>query len=159
MAKIKITLDEKFLTKNIATTDIKSFEEVLLKGKEAIKFFTKVPNEELTFEVLSTNPDCQASFPFSSASGHKDAIFDVSVANDGNSLSAFISGTFSLDLRAGVAKELKACGPDLDLRIRGIMWKGGAYRGFMASVAGGDYDQESENWASTFPKIVTYEIK
>jgi hypothetical protein len=39
------------------------------------------------------------------------------------------------------------------------MWKGGAYKGFMASVAGGDFEQESDKWAETFPKIITFSVK
>ena len=131
----------------------------LVVAATAKAFFSKVPTDELTFDVVSTNEDAEASFPFSLANGKKGAIFDVKLVDDGKFLEAKIAGDFSVDLRSGVAGMLKGVGDQLDLRIRGVMWRGGAYKGFMASVAGGDFEQESDKWAETFPKIASFSVK
>lgn len=159
MAKLTITVDLEFQTNKLRITDKESFEEVELSGAKAAKFFQNIQSDELEFEVVSTNPDGEASFPFKLDSGKSGAVFNSVLEKNGNSLEVVIKGQFGVDLKPGVAKALKAFGQDLDLRIRGVMWKGGAYRGFMASVAGSDFDQESENWASTFPSVESFLIK
>ena len=159
MAKLNVNVDVQFMTNALLVTDKESFEEVSLDAAKGKAFFSKVPTDELAFEVVSTNEDAEASFPFSLANGKKGAIFDIKLVDDGKCLEAKIVGDFSVDLRSGVAGMLKGVGDHLDLRIRGVMWKGGAYKGFMASVAGGDFKQESDKWAETFPKITSFSVK
>ena len=159
MAKLNVKVDVKFKTNALLITDKETFKEVSLDAAEGKTFFEKVPTDELTFEVVSTNEDTEASFPFALANGKKGAVFEVQLVDDGKCLEAKIAGDFSVDLRSGVAGMLKGVGDQLDLRIRGVMWKRGAYKGFMASVAGGDFEQESDNWAETFPKVVSFSVK
>ena len=157
--KLTVKVEMEFSTLPLLVTDQDTFEETSLDGKAGSLFFKNIPNEELSFEVVSTNEDSEASFPFFLTHGKKGAIFDVTLSQEGTSLDVKISGEFSVDLRAGVGKVLKACGPELDLRVRGVMWKGGSYNGFMASVIGGDFEQESEDWPSSFPKVTDFSIK
>jgi hypothetical protein len=110
----------------------------------------------LAFEIVSTNEDTGASFPFTLKNGKKGAIFEVQLIEGGKFLETKISGVFAVDLRPGVAGMLKDAGANLDFRIRGVMWKGGAYKGFMASVAGGDYEQNSTGCVgANFPSTLT----
>jgi hypothetical protein len=157
--KLNVTVELEFSTRPLLVTDQDTFEETALDGKAGILFFKKIPPEELSFEVVSTNEDSEASFPFFLSHGKKGAIFEVALSNEGTSLEVKISGEFSVDLRAGVGKVLKACGSDLDLRVRGVMWKGGSYNGFMASVSGGDFEQETDEWRASFPKVTSFTLK
>jgi hypothetical protein len=68
---------------------------------------------------------------------------------------------FSITLRRGADGMLKDLGDALDLRLRGVIGKGGLYArgGFTAPVAGGDFEQKTVNWKESFPKITDYTIK
>jgi hypothetical protein len=147
-----------FSTSTLQVHDKKSFEEVFLATKKSCEFFSKVPKDELTFEVVSTNEDAEASFPFGIKDGGPNSSFDVTQLADG-SLEAKIKGEFSLTMRAGADKALRAVGKKLDLRVRGVMWKGGAYNGFMAWVKDSDYEQNSARWFETFPEVHQFSIK
>ena len=103
MAKLNVNIDVQFKTNALLITDKESFEEVSLDAPKGKAFFLKVPTDELTFELVSTNEDAEASFPFSLKSGKKGAIFDVQLVDDGKCLEAKIVGEFSVDLRSGVA--------------------------------------------------------
>jgi hypothetical protein len=157
--KLTVKAEIEFSTRPLLITDKDTFEEISLDGKAGALFFKKIPYDELCFEVVSTNEDAEASFPFFLSNGKKGAIFDVALSKEGTSLDVKISGEFSVDLRAGVGKVLQACGSDLDLRVRGVMWKGGSYNGFMASVTGGDFEQERDDWRSSFPRIADFSVK
>lgn len=159
MAKLNISVDLNVKTNRMQITDEDSLDKIFLSGKKASAFFSKVPTEELAFEVVSTNKGAEASFPVFLKNGKKDAIFDVHLIDGGDALEARISGNFSFDLRSGVAPMLKELTDKLDLRVRGVMWKGGSYNGFMASVAGGDFAQDTAEWATTFPRVTSFNIK
>ncbi len=159
MAKLLLSIDCKFTTEALKITDKESFQEVSLDREKGKALFGKVDKDELAVEVVSSNEDAQAAFPIFIKNGKKGAIFTAEPIDGGVGLAVVVSGDFSIDLRSGVATMLKSVGEDLDLRIRGVMWKGGAYSGFMASVAGGDFEQESSNWAESFPKPTSFSIK
>lgn len=159
MAKLTVVLETKFKTDPLRVRDKKTFKEVTLGAAEAAKFFAKVPKEELEFDIVSTNEDAEASFPYQAKHGKKGAVLHISPPDDEGRLAVEITGEFTVDLRAGVSGMLKPLGKQLDLRLRGVMWKGGAYNGFMAPVQGGDYDQDSEKWADTFPTVSSFLLK
>ena len=71
---------------------------------------------------------------------------------------AGINGQFSRTLRRGADSVLKEMGEDLDLRLRGVTWKGGFYNGFTAPVLGGDFAQKSQVWRDSFPRVDRYSI-
>jgi hypothetical protein len=159
MAKLIINLDLIFQTNPLLVHDKESFEDISLDGRRGKAFFEKIPSNELTFEVISTNEDAELSFPFALNNGKKGAIFNVEMIRDGESLETKISGDFLIDLRSGVGPLLKKFGENLDLRIRGVMWKGGSYNGFMAYIKGSYFGQESQNWIDTFPKVEIFMVK
>ena len=70
-----------------------------------------------------------------------------------------ISGEFTVSLRSGVVDAFNKVGAPIDFRIRGVMWKGGYYSGFMAWVKDSDYDQVKPSYADTFPKVDSYLVK
>jgi len=100
-----------------------------------------------------------ASFPFSAKSGKKGAIFQVALVDGGKALETTIQGEFVVSLRAGVAQVLNKVAGPLDLRIRGVIWKGGYYQGFTAWVKDSDYEQNTPGYAETFPRVQSYIIK
>lgn len=159
MAKLIINVDINFQTNPLLVHDEESFEDVSLDGRRGQVFFEKIRSNELTFEVISTNEGAELSFPFALNHGKKGAIFNVEMICEGESLDTKISGEFSIDLRSGVGPVLKKFGENLDLRIRGVMWKGGPYNGFMAYIKGSDFGQESHNWVHTFPKVEIFVVK
>jgi len=158
VANLTITLNARFTTTTLQVHDDKKFEEVFLNPKKSSDLFNKVSKTEISFEVVSTNEDAEASFPFFAKNGTHGSKFEVTVQSDG-SLSANIEGEFTVAMRQGADKSLKKLASKLDLRVRGIMWKGGAYNGFMAWVKDGDFEQNSTSWYETFPKIETFSIK
>lgn len=107
---------------------------------------------------MSTNEDASLAFLFKKTHGKKGSVFNVEYKTEKPGLSAKISGTYSISLRAGADSMLKGEGQKLDLRLRGITWKGGSHMGFGAVIEGGDYDQNGANWRETFPKIDTFKI-
>lgn len=159
MGTLQIELDISFDTKALLVTDKKTLQEIFLDARKASSLLKKIPTSELSFELVSTNKDIQASFIFKPNNGKKGFSFEVAQKNGFPGLSAKIIGIFTVTLRAGVDKMLKREGKNLDLRLRGIAWKGGAYNGFMAYVDGSDHEQSSKNWKNTFPKIAKFQVK
>lgn len=136
------------------------FREKFLNASSGVEFFDRIPLEELGFEVVSTNKGAEVSIGFSKKDGKKGAIFEVSNIIDAPGLHVRIVGGFSRLLRRGADTMLKELGNNLDLRVRTITGKAGSYiDGFSAPVSGGDYEQETQNWPATFPKIDRFEIK
>lgn len=159
MAKLTLDIALEFCTKPLEVTDKKTFQAVFLDMKKGGEYFRKCPPEELAFEVVSTNQDFEASFPFDKNAGGKGAVFEVALREDAPGLKVVIRGQFSTSIRAGLDKQLKLLGNELDLRVRGVMWKGGSYNGFMAWVEGSDHEQNKPNWRDGFPKINLFVIK
>ena len=159
MPKLIVNLKNQFATKAMLVHDEKTFEDTFITGAKAIKLFTSIPKEELQFEIVSTNENCGASFIFDAGTGKKGSIFEVLQNDKGTEMNVRIEGEFSVSLRSGVAGVIKGAGKDLDLRIRGVAWKGGAYNGFMAFVKDSDHEQEKNNWQATFPKVTGFTIK
>jgi hypothetical protein len=157
LAKLNISVDAKFVTTPLRVTE--EFKDFFLDAKRGREFFEKIDLEELQFDVVSTNPEIEASFPFSAKMGKKNSRFSVSMPEGADYLEVDLFGDFSVSVRAGVAPRLQACGDKLDLRIVAVIWKGGYYRGFSAYVKGADFEQKSENWKDGFPKISSWGIK
>ena len=161
MAKLIVELSNLvFQTTALRAHNKETFEIDILTGAAAENILNGIPPEDLQFELVSTNEEIEASFPFQLKTAKKGSTLEVKMRGDGLGLEATINGKFETTLRSGVAPLLQALGTKLDLRLRGICHKGGEYSGFLAPVVGGDYDQESgANWKNTFPQISTYSIK
>jgi len=157
MAKLIIDVDFSVETENLRIT--KDFEEVKLDKKEGEKFFSNINAAEIKFEVISTNDDADASFSFGIEDGKKGAIMKVEPLASAAGLQLHAKGEFSVKLRKGVDTMLKNLGPNLDLRLRAVTWKDGIYMGFAAPLRSGDYEQESDGWRDSFPKIEKFLIK
>jgi len=158
MAKLEIQLDVEFETEALLVDDEEA-GEIYLDFEKGRDKFQSIKKEELELDIISTNEESGLAFLFRKTHGKKGSVFNVEYKTDKPGLSAKISGTYSISLRAGADSMLKGEGEQLDLRLRGITWKGGSYMGFGAVVEGGDYDQKSANWRETFPKIDTFKIK
>ena len=154
MAKLEIELELDFETKVLLVDE--DFNEIFLDYENGRAKFEAVEQSELEFEVCSTNEDAEMSLFFKEKDGKKGSIFHVEYKADEPGLSAKLSGSYSISLRSGADSLLKEHGEGLDLRLRAVTWKGGAYNGFAAVVEGGDYEQEGENWQETFPKIENF---
>jgi hypothetical protein len=157
MANLIIDVDFSVETENLRIT--KDFEEVKLDKKEGEEFFSNINADEIKFEVISTNDDADASFSFGIEDGKKGAIMKVEPLASAAGLQLHTKGEFSVKLRKGADAMLKNLGPNLDLRLRAVTWKGGSYMGFAAPLRSGDYEQESDGWRDSFPKIEKFLIK
>lgn len=157
MAKLEIELELDFQTKALLVDE--DFNEIFLDYENGRAKFKTIQFSELEFEVCSTNEGSEMSFLFKQKDGKKGSIFHVEHRGDAPGLSAKLSGSYSVSLRSGADSLLKEHGAELDLRLRAVTWKGGAYMGFAAVVEGGDHEQEGENWQDTFPKIENFKIK
>ena len=157
LAKLNISVDTKFVTMPLQVTE--DFKRVFLDAKKGRAFFEKVAAEDLEFDVVSTNKDLEAAFPFSAKLGKKNSKFVVSMPEDADHLEVEIVGDFSVSVRAGVGPRLQELGDSLDLRIRAVTWKGGYYRGFSAWVKDADFEQTTGNWRETFPKVSSWSLK
>lgn len=158
MAKLEIQLDVEFETEALLVDDEEA-GEIYLDFEKGRDKFQSIKEEELELDIISSNEDAELAFLFKKAHGKKGSVFNIEHKKNNPGLSAKISGTFSISLRAGADSMLKSAGELLDLRLRGVTWKGGSYMGFAAVVEGGDYDQKDTNWRDTFPKIGIFKIK
>lgn len=156
MAKLNIELDLKFTTSALIV--LEDFEEKNLDAKASIELLDSISIEDLRFEVVSTNEDAEMSIEFSSKDGKRNAVFEVCSNGDDPGLRVKINGQFSRTLRRGADSVLKEMGENLDLRLRGVTWKGGFYNGFTAPVLGGDFAQKSQVWRDSFPRVDRYSI-
>lgn len=154
MPKIHIDLEITF-----ETTALLVDEEGYLDFEKGRKLFKSIDPEELEFEIISTNEDAECALLFSHKNGKKGSVFEVNHKENNPGLFVSISGSFSLLLRRGADTDLKKLGSELDLRLRAVTWKGGAYMGFAAIIEGGDYEQSTGGWRETFPKIANFSIK
>jgi len=140
---------------------MKDFEETTLNKEEASAMISRLEADDIGFEIVSANANAEMSIPVSRKEGKKGSILNVSISPDGPGLSLTCKGEFSITLRRGADSMLKDLGNALDLRLRGVIGKGGLYArgGFTAPVAGGDFEQKTVNWKESFPKITDYTIK
>ena len=157
MAELEIELKLEFETKALLVNE--DFNEIFLDYENGLAKFEAIEQSELEFEVCSTNEDAEMALFFKEKDGKKGSIFHAEYKMDAPGLSINLSGSYSISLRSGADSLLKEHGEELDLRLRAVTWKGGAYNGFAAVVEGGDYEQEGENWQETFPKIENFKIK
>ena len=156
MAKLIIKVDVTFKTDALLVDE--DFSDVHLDYDAGRAKFEATDYQELEFEVISTHPEAEVAFLFKPKDGDKGSVFTVQYNPDTPGLYVELRGTYSVKLRAGADKLLKQYQDSLDLRLRAVTWKGGAYKGFAAIVHGGDYEQQSDNWRETFPPITDYSI-
>ena len=157
MAKLYVEVDLTFETEPLLVDE--DFSEVQLDYDAGHTKFNSVDPEELEFEVVCANPDAEMSFLFRPKNGNKGSIFNVKYNPEAPGLLVEFKGNYSVTLRSGADTLLKKYEDTLDLRLRAVTWKGGAYMGFAAILRGGDYEQQSDNWRETFPKITNYSLK
>jgi hypothetical protein len=157
VSKLKMVLDLTFKTSALTVTE--DFKQTNLNEKGQNELLQKIDIDDIQFEIISTNPSADLSFPASRKNGKKTDIFEVSNRVDGAGLDVKIKGTYSVSLRSGAGEMLAELGETLDLRVRAVIWKGGYYNGFSAYVEGGDHEQKSDNWQETFPKVDQFSIK
>lgn len=157
MAKLIVKVDLTFQTDALLVDE--DFSEVHLDYDTGRSKLEATDHQELEFEVISTHPEAEVAFLFKPKDGGKDSVFKVQYNSDKPGICVELKGTFSVNLRSGVDQFLKEYQDNLDLRLRAVTWKGGAYMGFAAIVSGGDYEQQSDNWRETFPEITNYSIR
>lgn len=157
MAKLIVEVDLTFNTDALLVDE--DFSEVHLDYDAGRSKFESTDYQELEFELISTHPEAEAAFLFKPKDGDKASVFKVQYNSNAPGLFVELKGTFSVNLRSGVDQLLKEYQDSLDLRLRAVTWKGGAYMGFAAIVTGGDYEQQSDNWRETFPAITNYSIR
>lgn len=157
MAKVVVDVDLNFNTGALLVDE--DFSEVHLDYDAGRSKFEATDYQELEFEIISTHPEAEVAFLFKAKDGDKHSIFKVQYNSVAPGLCVELKGTLSQNLRDGAEEILKEYQDNLDLRLRAVTWKGGAYMGFAAIVSGGDYEQQSDNWRETFPAITNYSIR
>lgn len=158
MAKLNLEMDIEFTTAALIVVDEDGQEKNLDAGS-GLDLLNGISVEDLSFEVVSTNKGSEMSVQFSIKDGKKNSVFEVSPNGENPGLRVKILGQFSRVLRKGADSLLKELGETLDLRLRAVTWKGGSYYGFSAPVLDGDFNQFSDSWYETFPKINHFSIK
>lgn len=157
MAKLNLVMDIDFITSALIVVDDDGQKN--LDSAAGLALLNGISKEDLSFEVVSTNEGSEMSVQFSLKDGKKGSVFEVALNGEGPGLSVKISGQYGRTLRKGADTLLKELGDSLDLRLRGVTWKGGYYYGFSAPVLGGDFFQDSDGWKETFPKIDRFTVK
>lgn len=157
MAKLNLEMNIEFTTAALIVVDDDGQKNLDLAS--GIALLNSISKEDLSFEVVSTNQGSEMSVQFSSKDGKKGSLFDVAPNNENPGLRVKISGQYSRTLRKGADTLLKELGDSLDLRLRGVTWKGGYYYGFSAPVLGGDFFQETDGWQETFPRMERFSVK
>ena len=151
MAKLSIEFDEKFTTDGFWVT--KDFEEVFLKGKDAIDYIESIDKSQTCLVIVTHNnedPYNSIKFEFRQSDKKGKDTFDVDFHSDGSGLSVSISGSFSAKLRSGAESYFDGKN---SLKILGIEYLGGSYRGFSSYIDGCD----KEN-AGTWPSLTTFKV-
>jgi hypothetical protein len=143
MAKLSIEIDENFQTDGFCIT--KNFEDVFLKGSDAIKYLNNIDNTQMCLVVVAydkDNPYSLVKFDFKISEKKSKDKFEIEVNPDGSGLSVIIQGSFSVKLRSGAESVFT---DKNKLKILGIEYLGGSYRGFSSYISG--YDKENaEHW-------------
>jgi hypothetical protein len=158
MAKLNLEMDIEFTTAALLIVDEDGQQKSLDSGA-GIELVNGISVEDLCFEVVSTNKGSEMSVQFSAKDGKKSSVFEVSPNGENPGLRVKIHGQYSRALRKGADSALKELGESLDLRLRGVTWKGGYYYGFSAPVLGGDFDQMSDGWQETFPRVDRFSVR
>lgn len=124
-------------------TNKESFESELLIGSSAIEYFNAAEKSNFSIFVIGfSDGETVASFEFLPSSMKKGGEFTVSINQDGSGLLAKAKGDFELKLRSGVTPAL---GNSPILKVEGIAYMGGSYRGFMSRLIG-QTEENNEEW-------------
>lgn len=143
MAKLSIELDEHFKTDGFWVTE--DFEDVLLEGEGALKYINDIDKGQMCLVIVTYNEDDpydSIKFEFKQCDKKSKDNFNIDIIPDGAGLSVSVKGTFSVKLRSGAESYINQKNK---LKILGIEYLGGSYRGFSSYIQG--YDKEnSEHW-------------
>jgi hypothetical protein len=135
MAKLSIVLNNTFETSGMEITNDDTSMTEHLTGRSAIDYFSKADAGKFSIFVMAfiDGVDGAASFEFGPSSVKKGGEFSVAMKDDGSGLIVKAAGTFEVTLRAGVVPVL---GTSPSLKIEGLAYLGGNYRGFMSRLSG-----------------------
>jgi hypothetical protein len=153
MSKISVTLDVEFETNKFLITNKESFETEFISGVLAKNYYSKVNMEKLSLYMETVDPDdinAGVSFEFPLSSVKPKSIFTIVPKDDFSGLKVKIQGELVLKLRAGVKEYFK---PTQKLKIKGVAYLGGEYRGFMSYLLGQN-DQNRSTWIEVEKYII-----
>jgi len=155
MAKLIVNLDLSFATDRSLIR-----EDYCAKPVEGLEFFKQceaMDKNKLGILIGSTNEEYQVDFLFYPKGASKSASLRITARADMKGFDVNCCGEFaSPGLRAGVTKFLEPVMDSLDLRIKGVIYDGGMYsgeNGLTSWLEGGDYEETTDNWAKTFPRV------
>ena len=133
-------------------TNQESFKSELLTGSSAIEYFNAADKSQVSIFVIGfAAGEPAVSFEFLPSSLKKGGEFTVSIKTDGSGLLARARGDFELKLRSGVVPVL---GDSPIVKVEGIAYMGGRYRGFMSRLTGQTWEN-TKDWIA----IKDYKIK
>jgi hypothetical protein len=154
MAKLLVTLNESLETSGFLTTSKKTFEPETLTPTRAKAYYSKIDPAKLSLYLVAKNPEDEndgIGFEFPLSSAAKGAKFDISPKADFSGLDVRVDGTLAVTLRPGVKEYLK---PTWKLRVQGVAYLGGSYRGFLSYLKGQDESNEA-SWM----EVKSYQVK
>lgn len=143
MSKISVKLDVEFETDKFLITNKESFETEFISGVLAENYYSKVNMEKISVYMETIDPDdinAGVSFEFPLSSVKPKSIFTIEPKDDFSGLKVKIKGELVLKLRSGVEEYLKST---QKLKIKGVAYLGGEYRGFMSYLQGQDEKNKS----------------
>ncbi|WP_155800001.1 hypothetical protein [Porphyrobacter sp. AAP82] len=143
MAKLSIELDEHFKTDGFWVTE--DFEDVFLKGEDAIKYLSDIDKGQMCLVIVTykeDDPYDSVKFEFKQCDKKSKDNFYIDLIADGSGLSVSVQGSLSVKIRSGAEAYLNQKNK---LKILGVEYLGGSYRGFSSYIQG--YDKENpEHW-------------
>jgi hypothetical protein len=155
MAKLVVNLDISFTTDRSLITE--DYCANLVEGLEFAKQCEAMDRTKLGLLIGATNDEHQVDFLFYPKGASKSATLSILERTDLKGFDVVCCGEFSSPgLRAGVTKFLEPVLDSLDLRIKGVIYDGGMYsgvNGLTSWLEGGDYEETTDNWAKTFPRV------
>ena len=144
MPKLSLDLDLEFQTTDLAVTiDHKS---TTLRGDDLTSFLADTDKTKWCLYTVLVDPEDEYSgvgieFPIGSVK--KGGIISIEELPAGAGLSVQVKGSLTVSLRAGVTGTIN---DRTKLKLGGICYLGGAYRGFMSYAKGNDPHDPIETW-------------
>lgn len=155
MAKLIVNLDICFRTDRSLITE--DYCARAVEGLDFVRQCDAMDRTKLGILIGATNEEQQVDFLFYPKGASKTAVLNITERADRKGFDVTCSGEFaSPGLRAGVTKMLEPVMDSLDLRIKGVVYDGGMYsgeNGLTSWLEGGDYEETTDNWAKTFPRV------
>ena len=153
MPKMTLELDFVGKTEKFLITNKESFETEIICGDLAKKYYSKVDPAKLSLFMRTYDPNDEysgISFEFPIKAAKKNSIFSIEPSDDYSGLKVTVKGTLELALRAGVKESIT---PSQKLKVQGIAYIGGSYKGFMSYLAG-QSDENIGDWL----EVVNYKV-